>query len=67
MPQNKCQIMHHTALFRRAKSFVEMHRLLKPFLNFNQLPAAKKGYKNGASQQTFGPSYFERGLETETF
>ena len=32
------------------------------FLNFNQLPAAKKGFKNGASQQTFGPFYFDRAL-----
>ena len=31
-------------------------------MNFNQLPAAKKGLKNGTSQQTFGPSYFDRAL-----
>ena len=32
--------------------------------NFNHLPAAasKKGLKYGASQQTFGPSYFDRAL-----
>ena len=30
--------------------------------NFNQLPAAKKGFKKRASQQTFGPSYFVRAL-----
>ena len=33
--------------------FVEMS-----FLNFNQLPAAKKDSKNRAFQQTFGPSHF---------
>ena len=45
--------------------FVEMHRFLIFFfnLNLNQLPAAaKKGLKNGASQQTFCPSHFERAL-----
>ena len=37
-----------------------MHCFLNLFLNFSQLPAAKrKGFKNGASQQTFGTSYFE--------
>ena len=36
-----------------------MRRFLNPFfLNLNQLPAAKKGFKNGASQQKFGLSYF---------
>ena len=43
--------------------FVEMHRFFNLFfLNSEQLPAAKKGFKNGASQQTFGPSYFDRAL-----
>ena len=37
-------------------------RFLNPFLNFNQLPAAKKGLKKQASLQTFGPSYFVRAL-----
>ena len=37
-------------------------RFLNRFLNFNQLPAAKKGLKNSASQQTFSPSYFDRAL-----
>ena len=32
------------------------------FLNFNQLPAAKKVFKKRASQQTFGPSCFDRAL-----
>ena len=32
------------------------------FLNFNQLPAAKTAFKNGASQERFGPSYFDRAL-----
>ena len=39
-------------------SFVELHR----FLNFNQLPASKKGFKNDAAQQTFDPSYFDTAL-----
>ena len=42
--------------------FVELHRFLNLFLNFNQLPAAKKDLKNGAAQQTFGSSYFVRAL-----
>ena len=32
------------------------------FMNFYQLPAAKNGLKNSASQQTFSPSYFDRAL-----
>jgi hypothetical protein len=43
--------------------FVEMHHFLNIFLSFNQLPAAaKKDSKNGAFQQTFGPSSFDRAL-----
>ena len=39
--------------------FVELHR----FLNLDQLTAAKKkGFKNDAAQQTFGPSYLDRAL-----
>jgi hypothetical protein len=45
------------------QTFVIMHHFLNPYLNFNQLPAAKKGFINGASQQTFVPSYFDRALE----
>ena len=33
------------------------------FKNFDQLRAAKKGFNNGAAQQTFGPSYFVRALD----
>ena len=41
------------------QTFVELHRFLNPFfLNLNQLPAAKNLFKNGAAEQTFGPSYF---------
>ena len=36
-------------------------------MNFNQLPAVKKGVKNGASQQTIGPSYFDRALHQLSF
>jgi hypothetical protein len=39
-----------------------MHRFLNPY--FNQLLAEKKGLKNGASQQTFSSSYFDRALLT---
>ena len=43
-----------------------MRRFLNPFfLNLNQLPAAKKGFKNYASHQTFGPSYFDRTLKID--
>ena len=42
--------------------FVGMLIFLILFLNFDQLPAAKKGFKNGAAQQTFDPSYFDRAL-----
>ena len=37
-------------------------RFLNSFLNFNQLPAAKKGFKKQASLQELGPSYFVRAL-----
>ena len=48
---------------KKDQTFVGMHRFLNPFLKyFNQLPAAKKGFKNGASQQKFGPSYFAKAL-----
>jgi hypothetical protein len=30
---------------------------------FSQLPAVKKGIKNGAARKIFGPSYFVRALE----
>ena len=36
----------------------------KTFLDLSQLPAAKKGFKKQASQQTFGPSYFVKASET---
>jgi hypothetical protein len=39
--------------------FDEMHRFFV-FLNFDQLAAAKKGFKSGASQQMFELSYFDR-------
>ena len=43
--------------------FVEMHRFFNLlFSNSEQLPAAKKGFKNGASQQTGGPSYFDKSF-----
>ena len=32
------------------------------FFNFNQLPAGKEGFKNRASLQALGPSYFVRAL-----
>ena len=32
------------------------------FLNFIQLPAAKKACQKQAFQQAFGPSYFDRAL-----
>jgi len=31
---------------------------------FSQLPAAKKGIKNGAARKFFGPSYFVTALVT---
>ena len=37
-------------------------RFLIFFLNFNQLPAAKKGFKKQASLQRLGSSYFVRTL-----
>ena len=37
-------------------------RFFNPFLNFNQLPAAKKGFKKRAFLQTLDPSYFVRAL-----
>ena len=40
-----------------------MHRFLIPFFkNSNQLPSAKEGFKNSASQQMFGSSFFDRAL-----
>ena len=47
---------------KKDQTFVEIHRFFSPYLNFNLQPAAKKGFKNGAFQQTFGPSYFDRAL-----
>ena len=36
---------------------------LHVFFNSSQLPAAKKTYKNHATQQTIGPSYFVTALD----
>ena len=47
---------------QKDQTFVGMHRFWIPYLNFNQLPAAKKGFTTSASQQTFGPSYFDKAL-----
>ena len=43
--------------------FVGMLVFLILFFNFNQLPAAKKGFKKQASLQTLVPSYFVRALQ----
>jgi hypothetical protein len=51
---------------KKGQTFVlKRHLFLILFLNFIQLPAAKKGFKNGASQQTFGPSFFVRALQQD--
>ena len=47
---------------RRAKHLLD-ELFFNPLLNFNHMPAAKKRFKNGTSQQTFGTSYFDRALE----
>ena len=45
---------------KKGQIFVGMLVFWILFLNFNQLPAGKKGFKNRASLlQAFGPSYFD--------
>ena len=48
---------------KKRQTFVGMHRFLILFLQQAADRNFKKGIKNGASQQTFDPSYFVRALE----
>ena len=49
------------ALTKKGQIFVGILVFLF-FLNFNQLPAGKEGFKNRSSLQAVGPSYFVRAL-----
>ena len=44
--------------YKKGQTFVGMHCFLNPF----SAACCKKGLKNGASKQIFGPSYFDSAL-----
>ena len=52
---------------KKDQTFVEMHNFLIVFIcSRGLIKFQKKDLKNGASHQTFGPSYFVRALNPKT-